>query len=185
MEPYSTVVELSDPTGTRQADVIVLDVFDLPEGGVPAARAAVSGGQPVLVLTGEADERLLLRMLRVGVRGFVRRPVEPSRLASHLASLAAGEVVIDHLTAVRASVLAARFLDLDRPPAELLGLSPREVQVLARLDTGGTAREIGAEMFVSHETVRSHLKRIYRKLGVHDRTEALARAHQEGILPVG
>ena len=45
-----------------------------------------------------------------------------------------------------------------------------------------TARQIGAELFVSHETVRSHLKRIYRKLGVHDRAAALQRAHDEHIL---
>ncbi|HMU79708.1 MAG TPA: helix-turn-helix transcriptional regulator, partial [Microthrixaceae bacterium] len=74
------------------------------------------------------------------------------------------------------------LLDLDRSPAALLGLSDREVEVLDRLQSGATARSIGHELYVSHETVRSHLKRIYRKLGVHDRAGALARAREEGIL---
>ena len=91
-------------------------------------------------------------------------------------------MVVDPEVALRAVALAARLLDLDRSPAALLGLSDREVEVLDRLQSGATARSIGHELYVSHETVRSHLKRIYRKLGVHDRAGALARAREEGIL---
>lgn len=184
LEPYAAAIELLDITAAQRADVVLLDTAGLPEGGVAETAATVTHlGRPVLVLTDHADERTLLRLLRAGARGVVSRPYEPPRLVEHLVTLAGGGIAVDPDAAVRATLLASRLLDLDRPPAELLGISRREVQVLELLADGATAREIGARLFVSHETVRSHLKRIYRKLGVHDRDAAVRRSEQEGILP--
>ena len=182
-DPFSAFVDLLPPEAARGADVVVLDTTGLPADGVPAAAEAIQAtGRPVLVLAEQGDERALLRFLRAGARGYVARPREARRLVEDVVAVANGELVIDPEVACKAAVLAARLLDLDQSPATLLGLSEREVQVLDRLQSGATAREIGAELYVSHETVRSHLKRIYRKLGVHDRTAALERAHEEGIL---
>lgn len=183
-DPFSTFVDLLPPEAARVADVVVLDTTGLPDDGVPAATEALALlDRPVLVVAEHGDERALLRFLRVGVQGYVARPREARQLVDDVVSVASGQTVIDPEVAVRAALLAARLLDLDQSPATLLGLSDREVEVLEQLENGTTAREIGAALYVSHETVRSHLKRIYRKLGVHDRTAALERAREEGILP--
>jgi DNA-binding NarL/FixJ family response regulator len=57
-------------------------------------------------------------------------------------------------------------------------LSPREEEILHRLCDGGSNREIARELFISESTVKSHLRRIFKKLGVHDRTQAVALALQ-------
>jgi len=145
-----------------------------------AAREATE--RPVLVISEHTDERTLLRLFRAGITGYATRPTEARTLVDQVVDVAGGQMVVDAEVALRAVALAARLLDLDRSPAALLGLSDREVEVLDRLQSGATARSIGHELYVSHETVRSHLKRIYRKLGVHDRAGALARAREEGIL---
>ncbi len=184
-EPYAAAVELLSPDEARSADVVLLDTSGLADDGVPAATEARSiTTMPILVLAERTDERTLLRLLRTGVQGYVSKPREARRLVDDVIAAANGEIVVDADVAVRAAALAARLIDLDRSPASLLGLSDREVEVLTRLDSGATAREIGAELYVSHETVRSHLKRIYRKLGVHDRAAAIDRAREEGVLPL-
>lgn len=182
--PAVAVVTLVDPATPQRADVVFLDTSGLTDSGVSTATDATRrSDRPLLVLADRRDERVLLRMLRAGVRGFVVRPREPRRLLADLVAVSAGEIVVDPEVAVPAALLAARMLDFGRSPAELLGLSGREVQVLTRLDSGASAREVGADLYVSHETIRSHLKRIYRKLGVHDRNSALARARQDGVIP--
>lgn len=182
-EPFAAFVDLLTPEASRRADVIVLDTTGLADSGVVAATEARElTDRPILVIADQSDERTLLRFLRVGVRGYVARPREPRRLVEDVIAVAHGDLVVDPDVAVRAAAFAARLLDLEQSPASLLGLSDREVEVLVKLDSGETARQIGAELYVSHETVRSHLKRIYRKLGVHDRAGALQRAHEERIL---
>ena len=180
LEPFRGTVDVDD----RRPDIVLLDTSGRGEAGITdlvRVRRSVPD-TAVLVLTDLDDERALLRALRTGAQGYVRSPRPTDGLVQDLLRVAAGELVVDGDLAVRATALAARLLDLDRSPAELLGLTEREVEVLSRLEDGATAREIGVELFVSHETIRSHLKRIYRKLGVHDRPSAVRRARQEGIL---
>lgn len=182
-EPFSAYVDLVTPESAGRADVVVLDTTGLADSGVTAASQARDvTDRPVLVIDDRGDERTLLRLLRAGVRGYVVRPREPRHLVDDVIAVAHGDLVVDPDVAVRAAAFAARVLDLEQSPAALLGLSDREVEVLTKLASGETARQIGAELFVSHETVRSHLKRIYRKLGVHDRAAALQRAREEHIL---
>ncbi len=182
LDPFASAVEVLGATSPRPADVMLVHTAGIHEQAAASAAAAVATGRPILVISDRADERDLLRMLRIGVRGFLVEPVEPRELLDAIVAVSNGELALDPTVASRAALLAARLIDLDRPPAELLGLSKREVQVLDRLAEGATAREVGAALFVSHETVRSHLKRIYRKLGVHDREAALRRAREEGVL---
>lgn len=182
-DPFASRVELVAPGDAARADVVVLDTTGIPEPDlVSAVASATSSGRPVIVLSDEPEPRMLLRVLRAGVRGYVGRRRDARELVDDVVAVASGDLVLDAATSSRAALLASRLLDVDRPPAELLGLSDREVEVLSRLDSGATAREIGAELFVSHETVRSHLKRIYRKLGVHDRAGAIRRAREEGVI---
>jgi len=195
LEPHRNDVHILGPGQSSSAEVLVLDV-SASDGSVleGVSRLVDRSAAPVLAVFDPADGRsdamgdgddvhTVLRILRAGASGCIRRPGDGSRLVDAIVTVAAGDPVLDHDLAVRAAVASARLLDLDRSPADLIGLSRREVEVLERLDSGATARQIGAELFVSHETVRSHLKRVYRKLGVHDRSAAVERARLDGILP--
>jgi LuxR family maltose regulon positive regulatory protein len=85
----------------------------------------------------------------------------------------------DHLLGkARAHVLKPQVLTQDLPES----LSPRELEVLRLLPTGLTAEELAEELIISVNTVRSHLKNIYAKLGVHSRHEAVARANELDLL---
>lgn len=194
LDPHRTYVRVLGAGAASTADVVILDATDA--GGVDADerdRVLEQSMSPVLVLIeapragDEESERrafsAVLRLLRSGAGGCTMGAEDPLRLVEAILTVASGAVALDHDLAVGAAALSARLLDLDRSPADLIGLSRREEEVLERLDSGATARQIGAELFVSHETVRSHLKRIYRKLGVHDRAAAVERARLDGILP--
>ncbi len=196
LEPFQGTIEVTGPSPASSAlpptraarpDVVLLDDVGTDDGGLQQLSDLRSGAPdvPVVLYTDADDERMLLRSLRAGARGYVLKSRPTRELVDDLVKVAGGAQVADPDLAVRAAALAARLVDLDRSPAALLGLTPREVEVLGRLGDGATAREIGAELFVSHETIRSHLKRIYRKLGVHDRPSALRRAQEEGIVPGG
>ena len=185
LEPFRSTIEVigTMPDADRP-DVILVDSFGIDDGGL-ADVTALRAARPdvdVVLYTEADDERLLLRALRAGVRGYVLKSRTAADLVDDVVRVASGQVVVDPDLAVRSASLAARLIDLDRTPAALLGLTAREVDVLEQLESGATAREIGVQLYVSHETVRSHLKRIYRKLGVHDRPSAVLRARQEGIL---
>jgi DNA-binding NarL/FixJ family response regulator len=189
LEPFQGTIEVTGPTSSgtgsqRRPDVVLLDDVGTEDGGIEQLLDLRSKAPdvPVVLLTDVDDERHLLRTLRAGARGYVLKSRPAADLVADLVRVAGGAQVADPDLAVRAAALAARLVDLDRSPAALLGLTPREVEVLGRLGDGATAREIGAELYVSHETIRSHLKRIYRKLGVHDRPSALRRAQEEGIV---
>lgn len=203
LEGYRVYVQLLGPGASPGADVVLLDAGEARRLVVDSVvRTVEQSTRPVLVVldphdspdvpsdrlgsavgSEDSDERSVLRLLRAGARGCVIRPDDPLRLLEAIVTVASGEVALDHHVAVRAAALSARLIDLDRSPADLLGLSRRELEVLERLDGGSTARMIGSELYVSHETVRSHLKRIYRKLGVHDRAAAVERARLDGLLP--
>lgn len=70
------------------------------------------------------------------------------------------------------------------PPDTAIRLSPREMEVLIGICLGKTGIEIGQELFIAPDTVKSHVKRIYRKLAVNNRTAAMLAAHRNGLLDV-
>ncbi|KUJ39338.1 MULTISPECIES: response regulator transcription factor [Streptomyces] len=89
--------------------------------------------------------------------------------------------LVDEAAAVLASApRRARTVRNPAPPAE--PLTARELTVLRRLQTGDPLRRIADDLFVSHNTVKSHTRAVYRKLGAHSRAEALRRARERGLL---
>ncbi len=87
-------------------------------------------------------------------------------------------VLLDRVVGVRWATAPARV-----PAAERLGLTAREVQVLARVSEGRTADAVARLLGISGRTVQKHLENAYRKLGRHDRLLAVDRARELGVLP--
>ena len=131
----------------------------------------------ILVLTADESEEFALRALRAGAGGVLSRRVAPDALPRIVRSLAAGEAVITR-------ALSMRLVELLRvQPAAGRGMRPvrsalstREWEVLDLLCAGAGTREVADELGLSSETVRSHVKRLLRKLGAHSRGEAVENA---------
>jgi DNA-binding NarL/FixJ family response regulator len=171
------------PEEHGEVDVLLLDSFSRAGAGLEAAAMVLSqdAGCSVVVFTEDHDERLVLRALRLGVSGYLLKSTPADALVDALERIADGEVVIDHRLASKAAVIAVRALDAEPWPGSRLGLTRREGEVLLLLADGISPSDVAKKLSVSRETVHSHLKAIYQKLGVNDRAAAVAIAWQEGV----
>ncbi|AFR06034.1 MULTISPECIES: response regulator [Nocardiopsis] len=161
-------------------DVILMDLR-MPGGdGVEATERirAAHPGVHVLVLTTYDTDTDILRAVEAGATGYLLKDTPRGELAEAVRSAARGETVLS-------GHLAGKLLTGVRRRSEPEGpsLSPREVEVLRLAADGHTNAVIGRTLHISATTVKTHLMRIYEKLGVGDRTSAVTRALRRGLLP--
>jgi DNA-binding NarL/FixJ family response regulator len=188
-EQVQVVGEASDPgeavslVTSLDPDAVLLDVrlrgasgLDLC-GDILAARPACK----VVFLTVYDDEQYLYQALRVGAAGFLLKRIRGGELVDYLRRIADGEVLIDPALAGRVALSAARLRSGEFWPGAHLGLTQRESEVLSLLVAGLSNRAIAAKLVVSEETVKTHSRGIYRKLGVSDRAAAVTVALREGV----
>jgi DNA-binding NarL/FixJ family response regulator len=166
------------------ADVMLIDAFSRTAGGIDAAAKVLANDPPfaVAVFTDASDMRLMLQALRIGVHGYLLKSARPEALVDMIVRLAAGEIVVDSQLATEAAILAARAVDLGDWPGAHLGLTRREAELLTLLGHGRNPADVARDLGVSAETVRTHTRNIYRKLGVNDRAAAVAVAWREGLV---
>jgi DNA-binding NarL/FixJ family response regulator len=135
----------------------------------------------VVLLSVYDDEQYLFEALRAGAAGYLLKRITGEDLVRHLELVHAGETVIDPSMAGRAVASAARLQSGAYWPGARHGLTHRESEVLALLVSGLSNRGIAARLTLGDETVKSHVRAIYRKLAVSDRAGAVAAALREGI----
>lgn len=171
-------------------DIVLLDV-DLGRGdaaGVELARMLLERhrGVKVLVLTGCRDRDVMMRTVRLGVHGYVRKGAETADIMRAVHALLRGESVFDSRSnPVVMSVPDATTTGTDRPPARGFGnamLTERENQVLRLLAVGMSNREIGRRLVISEATVKFHVRNLRDKLEVRRRTEIVYTATRQGIV---
>jgi len=135
----------------------------------------------VLILSGADLDEGVLDVLEAGVDGYVPKDVSPAELAHAIRTVAEGKPYI-HADVTRA--LLQRMVSASTrsasPPS--VSLSPREKDVLRLLPTPATYREIGRQLSISEETVRSHVKNILAKLDQPNRTQAVVAAVKLGLI---
>lgn len=172
------------PDVDADADVMLLDAFSRRAGGIDAAAKVLAQQPPfvVAVFTDADDVRLMLQAIRIGVRGYLLKSARADELVDSLVRLHAGELVIDHRMATEAALLAAHTSDLGDWPGAHLGLTRREAEILTLLGEGLSPRLAAEQLGLSFETVRTHTRNLYRKLGVSDRAAAVAVAWREGLV---
>jgi DNA-binding NarL/FixJ family response regulator len=189
-EPDFTVVGTSDGAAfdtvaaLRAAPDLVLMDVELPErSGVELTRE-IHAARPearVVMLTGFADPDLLFGAIQAGAVGYLLKHTAAAELVSTLRRVAAGDHVLTPELAGRFLAEFERRQALRRAP-QLAQLSPREEEVLRLLATGETNRQIAKRLFVSEETIKSHVAAILRKLEVSDRTSAAVLAVRAGLV---
>lgn len=174
-------------------DVIAMDLAMPKMNGIEATRLIKRdlSSAAVLVITAYDDEQYVAAALEAGAAGYLTKSASCEALVRDIRAVANGEAVIDASVAKRLilNVVRSRQSEGPREGAPVGGpqaaaptLSPRESEVLALAARGLTNKEIGAELFISPRTVQVHLARIFEKLEVGSRTEAVITALKMGML---
>jgi DNA-binding NarL/FixJ family response regulator len=157
-------------------DVVLMDL-QMPQLDGPGAIAALQRHEPdvhVLVLTTYDTDADITRAIDAGATGYLLKDAPRDQLFAAIRSAAKGE------SALSPSV-ATRVLGRMRAPAEE-ALSPRELDILTVVARGLSNKDIGRRLHISEATVKTHLLRIFAKLGVDDRTAAVTAALERGII---
>jgi two-component system, NarL family, nitrate/nitrite response regulator NarL len=166
--------------GRHRPDVAVLDLGLPGIDGIAVLEAVLRDDLPtrVVIVSASRDSGAVFRAMSTGAYGYLAKSAAGSDIVEAVLAAAAGEVVIPReLQTGLAQELRMRRDVSDRPI-----LSPKEIEVLQLAADGLTVDAIGKNLFISTSTVKTHLQNIYEKLGVSDRTAAVARAMRQGIL---
>jgi DNA-binding NarL/FixJ family response regulator len=176
-------------------DVVLMDIRMPGMNGLDATRTIVANDVPasdrsrprVLVLTTFDLDEYVYEALRAGASGFLLKDASARELAEAVRVVAAGDAVIAPSVTRR---LIAEFAHLGGPRAptrtRLEGLTDRETEVLALIARGLSNAEIAAELVVAEQTIKTHIGRIFAKLGLRDRAQAIVFAYESGlVLPGG
>lgn len=158
-------------------DVVLMDLRMPGLGGAEATAQLVAARPDVRVLiltTYESDENILTA-IEAGASGYLLKAAPQEEILAGLRSVARGEVAL-------APSIAALLVNRMREPAKVT-LSERETQVLALVAAGNSNRKSAAALFVSEATVKTHLIHVFEKLDVKDRTRAVTKAMELGLLP--
>ncbi|ASR36142.1 DNA-binding response regulator [Prauserella marina] len=167
-------------------DVLLLDLRMPGKDGIDTLNAMRAAGiaTPTLVLTTFDDDELVLRALRAGAKGYLLKDVTLEQLIDAIRVLAAGGSLVqpaltDRLLKATDQLPTPDDFD-DLPPP--LPLTDREQEILRLLAGGFANREIATALHLAEGTVKNHVSSLLTKLGVRDRTRAVLRALQHGLL---
>jgi DNA-binding NarL/FixJ family response regulator len=163
--------------GQLRPDVVLMDLR-MPRVDGAEATARIVAADPnikVLILTTYDTDSDIIRAVEAGATGYLLKDTPRTELAAAVRAAAQGETVL-------APPVAARLVNRLRTPT-WEQLTPREAEVLAAVARGLSNAEVGRELFIGEATVKTHLLRIFAKLGVDDRTAAVTLAYERGILP--
>lgn len=155
-------------------DLVLMDLRMPVMGGV-AATKRIRAHHPrivVVILTTYESDGEILTAIEAGASGYLLKSAPREELLAGIRAAAAGQVAL-------APTVAAALVTAQRQPVKL---TDREREVLALIARGRTNRQVAGELFIAETTVKTHLLRAFEKLGVSDRTHAVTRALELGLI---
>ena len=171
---------------TTRVDLVLLGANIATDTSLVSVCRRLQAVQPdvtVLAVTDDDDEHLMLELLDAGAIGYVTRSNRLDDLVHSVDAALRGEACIPRsmLGGILKTLITRRRLAKDTL-SRIERLSPREKQVLRELAAGRDRHEIAARLFISPQTVRTHVQNVLTKLEVHSRVEAAALARDHGLL---
>ncbi len=167
-----------------QPDVVVMDLQMPRCGGVEACRVlhAELPDTNVLMLTISEKETDLFAAVKAGAKGYLLKDAEPEDLVQAVIHIARGGVIVSPSMATK---LLTEFKHGEDTKAEAAsGMSHRETEILQQVAKGSSNKEIAATLFISENTVKTHLRNILDKLHLANRSQAAAYAIRAGLVPM-
>ncbi|MEU7870270.1 response regulator transcription factor [Dactylosporangium sp. NPDC049140] len=174
-----------DVVRRERPDVVLLDVRMPGTDGLTAARTLLAEPAPwkiVMLTTFDLDE-YVYAALRAGASGFLLKDIPPERLVSAVRHVLTGDVLLAPTITTR---LVAQHIGpaTDNEQADILaGLTAREREVLALIGEGLSNAEIAGRLVLGEATVKTHVGRVFAKLGLRDRVQAVIAAYRTGLAP--
>lgn len=163
-------------------DVVLMDLRMPKLDGAAATEKILSAGtaRAVLVLTTYESDDVILSAIEAGASGYLLKDARAEEIVHAVRLVAAGEVALAPSVAAR---LVAHTRGERAATSTVPELSPREREVLAFVAEGLSNPRIAERLFLGEATVKTHLRKAFEKLGVRDRTSAVLRAMELGLLP--
>ena len=165
-------------------DVVLMDMRMPVMSGLEALQALARAGNlpPTIILTTFDDDQLVLQGLKAGARGYLLKDVSLEQLVEAVRTVAAGGSLVAPMVTQRLLAGVGRmqnqFTSLEQPDP----LTERETEILRLLSGGYSNKEIANSLKVAEGTVKNHVSNILSKLGVRDRTRAVLKALELGIV---
>lgn len=168
-------------------DVVLMDIRMPNMDGLDATRRVLeqSPGCRVLMLTTFDLDHYVYAALAAGASGFLLKDVTPEHLVAAVRLVDTGDALLAPSITRR---LVQRFAAGERPPAihrDLSTLTPRELEVLTLMGRGHSNAELAEELTLSEATVKTHVTRIFAKLTLRDRAQAVVLAYETGLVAPG
>jgi DNA-binding NarL/FixJ family response regulator len=167
-----------------QPTVVLMDIRMPDLDGLEATRRILAADPEarVLILTTFDLDEYIFAALTAGASGFVLKDDPPEQLIAAIRTVAAGNALLSPAVTKRVITQFAR-VPTPTAPAGLDELTARELEVFRLMADGRSNAEIGAELFISETTVKTHVTRVLQKLDLRDRAQAIVWAYRSGVFP--
>jgi DNA-binding NarL/FixJ family response regulator len=194
-EPDITVVgeaadgrDAVEAARSRRVDVVVMDIRMPKMDGIEATRRIAANGDStprVLILTTFDLDEYVFEALRAGASGFLLKDAGADELLQAVRVVAAGEALLAPSVTRRLIADYARRPAPQQQPPAMTELTPRELEVLRLVARGLANSDIARELVIGDATVKTHIARIFAKLDLHDRAQAVVLAYETGLVLPG
>ena len=176
-----------DAAETLRPDVVLMDIRMPNLDGIEATRGLAAGdGSPrILILTTFDLDDYVYEALRAGASGFLLKDARAEELRQAVRMVASGDALLSPAITRRLIESYTRRPPPTLHPAPLAELTPRELEVLRLVARGLSNAEIARELVVGDATVKTHVARIFSKLDLHDRAQAVVLAYESGLVEPG
>jgi DNA-binding NarL/FixJ family response regulator len=180
-------LEILEVARRTRPDVVLMDVRMPRLDGIAAARQLLADDDPprILMLTTFDIDEYVYDAIRAGASGFLLKDALPAELVAAVHVVAGGDALLAPSVTRRMIEHFVNSADTRTTPPSLEALTEREREVLVLVAAGRSNREIAADLVIAEQTVKTHVSRIFGKLGLRDRAQAVVIAYESGLVAAG